>query len=286
MSIMRKFLVLSGLILWASFAGAAQFQQHQYRVGEKFFYAFEDTEYNYQVSVNDKNERSMELSEIQEIRTDLKLSVIREKSGKTVRKMEIYNTQYKEGSTENYNQAEYRLLTTLIKNFPKVFSYTYEVEAAKNRVISDFAKFCAPYMNCSVGNFFYFKTLDIHTFESVIERMAGSLEPEKFRKIESSNPKISGGSFFNNSPAVTYNRTETMNGVPCAVFKYSTVGNRYVSEQFGVNLITDYGANIYVALEGKLAGMLIFGELHETVTGLNQGKPAYVVRMLTMRMRH
>ena len=175
-------------------------------------------------------------------------------------------------------------MAELVAGFPKDFAYFYASDGA---VISKLSQIYSPYIGNEVGGFVYYKAMDIHTFQSVIDGLPPSLEVGQTKLTKASNIDLGGGNRFHNGPStILFQRIDERDGQKFGFFKVVTMGNVFLPVG-GDPSYTNYQYTFHVALDGPFQGLLIDGDLQETVTTRlsKVDKSVLTQRQLSVRMR-
>lgn len=240
--------------------------QHRYIQGENLTYIFEDTETTFEAVPQDGVLQPTALQKVQELQISFAIAINAKPGGGMRRVLQFQDGFYREGSTTTFSTASLKALAELIPKFPDHFSYEYQSDS---QAISITGKAYAPYMANPIGSFVYYKALDVHTIQSVIDNIPNTLKPGELLEKSAKDIKLPAGVFHNASTAILYQRIVPCQAVRCAFFKVVTMGNNFSmpGETGGTQkLYTNYQYTFYVPLEGPKTGLLLRGELMETVT--------------------
>lgn len=253
--------------------------QHVYSKGETLKYFFEDTDYLYDAKLEDGFVRATAPHRITSLRVGLKISVVDVSSGTALRRVEFSGGGYRSAVPEKYNQTPFVSLSSAIPGFPPDFGYVYESDA---KIVNRTAGFFQPFLSSEAGVFVYYKTMDIHSFQSIIDTLSPDQKPGEIAVRPAKEIPLGFGVFKNASSIRSYDRIETMDGVRCAVFKVATPGNRFQKAKSGDSMRTDYQLTMFVPLEGEYRGLLLRGDLQETVL---EKRDTYILRQLSMTLQ-
>lgn len=248
---------MAGSVLAASSQAVSQ---HAYRQGEVIGYFFEDTDLIFDASVHDGVLLPGNLKEVHELQIPFSVTVTTDSMGGLRRTLRFQGGQYRKGDKVGISTTSLRALSGLIPGFPSDFSYDYGSDSQAIRVAG---QAYAPFTKDAIGSFVYYKALDIHTIPSVIENIPGTLEPGGFTEKKAAAIELPNGTFHNAPASMLYQRVEVIDGVRCAWFKVVTMGNDFTMPT--ETLYTNYQYTFAVPLEGPKAGLLLRGELQETV---------------------
>lgn len=256
---------------------ALSLTQHQYKPGERFRYFFEDTESIYPYSSSDGVPLASKLVKYQELQIGLTINIENDLS----RRLVFDRAAYRDGGPSALNASPLRTLKEIVPRFPAGFSYAYKRDSEAIRTTQ---KFYAPYLTNQTGAFVYFKSLDIHTFQAMIDTIPSTLQAGQSLQKPTLTIPILGGLFYNAESIMHFQRIEEIDGIPCAYFKVVTMGNRYTYKGAGKEIrnITNYQYSFHVALSGPFQGLLYRGELQETAFDTTDS--IIVQRQLSMRL--
>ena len=253
--------------------------QHVYRKDETLRYFFEDTDYMYTTKSGSVALRPETLRSMTDLKLNLKISVADVSSGTAHRRIEFSAGQYRSAAPDNYNQTPSVPLSSAIPGFPADFGYEYDSDG---KVVNHTATFFQPYLSSDAGVFVYYKTMDIHTFQSIIDSISGAQKPGDIVIKTGKDIPLAMGIFKNANSVLNYHRVETVDRVRCAVFKVATLGNEFQVKGAGDTLQTDYQLTMFVPLEGEYQGLLLRGDLQEYVL---QKPDTFVLRQLSMTLQ-
>lgn len=239
--------------------------QHAYVDGEVLEYLFEDTESTFDTVRVKGFEQPKNLILFQELRIPLKINIFKTESGVLSRRLQFYGASYRSADPKNFNATAPVALEKIIPNFPANFGYVYKNDPA---AIGTTAEIYKPYMKNEVGQFVYYKELDVHTIQGVIDNIPSTLKVGEIFQKPGQEIKLPQGVFYNAATTILYSGIETIDNIRCGYFKVITMGNSFPFEAAGKLqiLFTSYQYGFYVPLEGALTGLLYRGELQETVT--------------------
>jgi hypothetical protein len=252
---------------------------HAYREGEALEYFFEDTDYRYAARRESGLLRPKALESITDLRLRLRINVVAVSSGTARRRLEFRGGRYRSAAPEKINETPFVPLSSAIPSFPPDFGYEYDSDG---KIVNQTAAFFAPFLSSEAGAFVYYKTMDIHTFQSIIDNITSDRKPGDVVLKPGRDIPLAMGTFKNAASVSSFDRIETVGGVRCGVFKVATPGNTFQDEKSGDSLGTDYQLTLYVALEGEYRGLLLRGDLQEAIVR----KPdAYILRQLSMTLQ-
>lgn len=260
--------VASFILLNSSAHANEQLIQHKYSEGEILKYLFEDTESTFNstevphVGYVPKNQVKYE-----ELEIGFSIKVQRNSAGDIFRILTFENATYAGEAPDKFKSSLATPISKLVPSFPANFSYQYSTDA--QAVTSVVGKAYSPYMSSPVGLFVYYKALDVHTIQGVIDNIPANMKPGDFIQKSPKDIPIHGGTFHNAEMAIHYQKIENFEGIRCAYFKVTTMGNKYSYENENgkvSDIYTNYQYTFYVPLEGKFQGLLLRGDLQETVT--------------------
>lgn|GEM_PF-2315182 len=253
--------------------------QHAYIKGETLKYYFEDTDYSYDSSLEDGVLRARTPRQIAGLRVFLKVRVVDMSSGTARRRVEFGGGAYRAAEVEKYNETPAVPLSSAIPGFPPDFGYEYDSDG---KIVNGTAGFFQPFLSSEAGAFVYYKTMDIHTFQSIIDTISDIQKPGEISVRPAKDIQLGFGVFRNAASIRTYDRIETVEGIRCAVFKVATLGNEFRAEKQAEPLRTDYQLTMFVPLEGRYRGLLLRGDLQEYVF---QKQDTVVLRQLSMTLQ-
>lgn len=242
-----------------------QVSQHTYVDGEVLEYLFEDTESTFDTVKVIGLEQPKNLILFQELRIPLKIRIFKTESGILSRRLQFYGASYRSAAPKDFNTTVPVPLEKIIPNFPANFGYVYKNDPEAIGITAEIYK---PYMKDEVGQFVYFKELDVHTIQGVIDNIPKTLKVGEIIQKPGQEIKLPQGVFHNADTTILYSGIETIDNIRCGYFKVVTMGNSFPFEAAGKLqiLFTNYQYGFYVPLEGALTGLLYRGELQETVT--------------------
>lgn len=253
--------------------------QHVYGKGETLRYFFEDTDYLYDAKLEDGLMRAKAPRRISGVRVNLTVSVLDVSSGTARRRVEFSSGAYRSAEAEKYNQTPFVSLSSAIPGFPPDFGYEYDSDA---KIVNRTAGFFQPFLSSEAGVFVYYKTMDIHSFQSIIDTISDAQRAGEIAMRPAKDIPLGFGVFKNAASIRSYDRIETVEGIRCAVFKVATLGNEFRKEKSGGSLRTDYQLTMYVPLEGEYRGLLLRGDLQEYVF---EKRGTYILRQLSMTLQ-
>lgn len=278
-SIQRMILLSSGLLI-AAIPAQAQLSssapavsdarnqtlaQHHYVDGEKSLYFFEDTETTFDAGLEGGVLQPRALRLIQELQIPFSIEVKADSEGKLRRILRFQGGSYREGEPLTFSTVAFKSLPDVIPGFPPDFSYDYEADA--KAIKTALPQAYGPYLGNRLGQFVYYKALDIHTFQAKIDRLPDTLRPEGLVQTKAMNVDLPDGIFHNAGDMILDERIVMFRGLRCAYFKGVTMGNKYsLKDRRGPKIYTNYQYTFYVPLEGPKAGLLLRGDMQETVT--------------------
>ena len=272
--------------LYSTFSFAAEtVQQHQYQPGETLSYFFEDTETDFSGEFKDGIFQPTNLYAMQELRIPYDISIVKvDADGKTERQLKFQDAFYRGGEPAAFSSSSLSHVSDIVPNFPKDFSYNYLSDGG---VISKLVQIYGPYLGNEVGQFVYYKAMDIHTIQSVIDSIPSTLQVGQIKQSSAIEIDLGNGDKFHNGPTtILFQRIDVVDGVKMGFFKVVTVGNIFIPKKRNQSF-TNYQYTFHVALEGKYQGLLVDGDLQETIVAPNSdtGKPVLIQRQLSVKLR-
>jgi hypothetical protein len=279
---MRRALAVGGLFfssLGAARAADGGIARHSYRKGETLRYYFEDTDYVYDAKPEAGLLRPKTLRSISGVRVNLRIRVVGVSSGTARRRIEFSDGLYRSAAPKKYNQAPSISLSSAIPGFPSDFGYEYDSDG---KIVNRTGAFFAPYLSSEAGTFVFYKTMDIHTFQSIIDDISSAQRPGDIVIKPPKKIPLDFGVFRNGSSVQTYDRVDIVDGIRCAVFKVATPGNTFKDKNSKAPIRTDYQLTMFVPLEGEYRGLLLRGDLQESIF---EKRDSYVLRQLSMTLR-
>jgi len=234
---------------------------HDYKVGEKASYKFEDVEYTYSASLNDGFYTIGDFKYAEELHADVAWTVI-EENGVKKKRFEISGAEYRKITNDKgaLTQPPLTPAAKLVPGLPEKITYTCKLD--ETDFLPAILKVYQPYMKDPLGMFLYYKLMDVHTFGPTVARLSPR-ELETFEIRPSTDLALSGGTFHNHSPVSLFQRVDTIDGARQAYFKIMTMGNYY--QMPDSRLDTNYQYTFHVSLDAPCAGLLLDGDLQEHV---------------------
>lgn len=268
-------LIISILIVLSGAAAQAAdtVEQHRYVPGELFHYVFEDTESTFSAKSNGSVLEPERMVDYQELVIPFTIRI--EKN----RVLRFAQATYRSAEPDKFNSVKPEPLTHVITKFPAHFSYSYKSDGQAIREV--IAAAYAPFRASDIGTFVYYKAMDIHTFQSVIDALPSTLSLGQILRKPGMEIPLPDGIFHNGPATIHYAGNQKIDSRRCAYFKVVTMGNDYHLARNGEDIFTNYQYSFYVPLEGRYQGLLYRGDLQETVVK----PPSYLLqRQLSMRL--
>lgn len=249
--------------------------QHRYTPGEHLDYVFEDTEYTFDATASTAGIRPGPIARVQELEIKARIGTP-EKGPK--REMRFLSASYRDGSPKSMPALQ--PVSSYIPSFPREFAYPYDSD---QKAVTEVQRHYKPYLGSEVGNFLYYKALDVHTIQSAIDNIPSTMKPGDYLLRPAAAIPLKDGVFNNAAHSISYQRIDLIDGVRCAFFKVMNAGNSYQAKG-NAPILTDYQYTFYVPLEGQYQGLLLRGELQETITVQDEKNPVFMVRQLSMQL--
>jgi hypothetical protein len=261
------------------------FRHHQYKTGEVIRYSFEDSDTIFSAVEKDGSVQAGELFRVQEIRIPVKIELI-SKGKELSRKLTVLPaTRYRTASFDTLARTSFEPVTKLSTNVSEAFSYSYKDDT---EALNNLQKIFEQVRKDEVGDFLFFKVMDMHQMQESMEKIPEGISPGQTRFYEGHERQGFGGKFIAAPGQLIYQGTETYNGVRAGYFKVVSLGHQFVVPS--MNVYTNFTFTMHVALEGPRQGLLLFGEGQETATALKEiekGKflpQAIVQRQFSIRL--
>ncbi len=250
------------------------FVHHEYRLGESFEYFFEVTEATYSTEQHEKLPVIKDLQKIEELAIIYRLSVVSIEHPKVTKEIELLDTRYREVTQEDLmsntaKETAFYPLSSLIHSFPDTLSYSYTDEYFTEELNKAFSE----YMGNPLGIFLYYKLMDVHSFQSVIDSIPAGESIGDIVISPSEDIEVEHGIFHNHNPVRLYNRIDFLNGAKHAYFKVQTMGNIFRVPEQKTEMHTNYQMTFHVPLEGESRGLLSEGEQQESAFVIRSEEP-------------
>ncbi len=250
------------------------FVHHEYRLGESFDYFFEVTEATYSTEQHERLPVIKDLQKIEELAIIYRLSIVSVEHPKATKEIELLDTRYREVTQEDFMSKTAKKtvphpLSSLMQGFPETLSYRYTDEDFTEELNQAFSA----YMGNQLGIFLYYKLMDVHSFQSVIDSIPAGEAIGDIVISPSEDIEVEHGMFHNHNPVRLYNRIDFLNGVKHAYFKVQTMGNVFRVPEQKMEMHTNYQMTFHVPLEGESRGLLSQGEQQESAFVIRSGEP-------------